>query len=116
MTDYDRDSLEANYHADALFRKLDNKVPFTSQIRFVFVVLPTDSVGRYDVLKKFCTDSRRPLGLASQAVLSSTIKRPSGLMAIATKVAIQMGCKLGAQPWRLDFPVGVVLLYNSRSS
>lgn len=43
----------------------------------------------------------------SQVVLSRTIGRPKGLMTVATKVAIQLNCKLGGIPWALSIPVSI---------
>ena len=31
--------------------------------------------------------------------------KPKGLMSVATKVVVQMNCKLGGEPWAVDIPM-----------
>ena len=35
----------------------------------------------------------------------TVLGKPKGLMSVATKVAIQMNCKLGGEPWSLQMPL-----------
>merc|ERR1712058_118511 len=41
----------------------------------------------------------------SQCVTSTVLNKPKGLMSVATKVAIQMNCKLGGEPWAVKIPM-----------
>lgn len=44
----------------------------------------------------------------SQCILFKTITS-KGVMSIATKVAIQMNCKVGGAPWGVEIPIQVVV-------
>ena len=35
----------------------------------------------------------------------TVLGKPKGLMSVATKVAIQMNCKLGGEPWNVQIPM-----------
>ena len=35
----------------------------------------------------------------------TVLGKPKGLMSVATKVAIQMNCKLGGEPWNVAIPL-----------
>lgn len=41
----------------------------------------------------------------TQVVTRKSASNPKGLMSIATKVAIQINCKLGYTPWMIDIPL-----------
>lgn len=66
----------------------------------IFYVSSQNRPERYTAIKKKCSINH---SIATQVVLSRTIRpkdgRNSGLMSIATKVAIQINCKLGGAPW-----------------
>ena len=36
---------------------------------------------------------------------ATVLSKPKGLMSVATKVAIQMNCKLGGEPWTVKIPL-----------
>ena len=51
----------------------------------------------------------------SQVVLGRTLSKKQMLMSVATKVAIQLNCKMGGEVWALEIPVGYLagfLRYN----
>lgn len=50
------------------------------------------------IKKKCCVDRPVP----SQVILAKNLAS-KGAMSIATKVAIQMNCKIGGAPWTMDF-------------
>lgn len=57
---------------------------------------------KYDAIKKYlCTDCPTP----SQCVVARTLGKQQTVMAIATKIALQMNCKMGGELWRVDMPV-----------
>jgi aubergine len=69
--------------------------------RIIFVVVPNNNADRYSAIKKItCVNQAIP----TQVILKKNTfskKGPSGLMSIATKVMIQMVCKLGGAPWMI---------------
>lgn len=70
--------------------------------QMVMCVVPNNQGDRYATIKKRCY---LDFGLPSQVMVAKTItpkdksKGISGLMSVATKVAIQMNAKLGGLPW-----------------
>lgn len=80
-------------------------VPDSCQL--VVVILPTRSKDRYDAIKKiFCIEKPMP----SQCVVSSTLTRQSYKMpTICTKIGIQIGAKMGGEPWSLVIPVSTLV-------
>ena len=72
---------------------------FVSQ---VVVVLPSNRKDKYDSVKKYlCVDCPTP----SQCVVGRTLSRPAALMTVATKIALQMACKMGGELWSVEIPV-----------
>merc|ERR1740131_551065 len=56
------------------------------------VVIPNDKGDHYAAVKKKCYIEKPT---PSQCVTSTVLNKPKGLMSVATKVAVQMNCKLG---------------------
>jgi len=68
----------------------------------IMVVIPNNKGDHYAAIKKKCViESPVP----SQCVTSTVLNKPKGLMSVATKVAIQMNCKLGGEPWAVKIPM-----------
>ncbi|CAH0551300.1 unnamed protein product [Brassicogethes aeneus] len=67
----------------------------------VMCILPNPTVDRYSAIKKKCTVDR---GLPSQVILAKNLTS-KGVMSIATKVAIQLNCKIGGAPWSVHMPL-----------
>lgn len=66
------------------------------------VVLPSNRKDKYDSVKKYlCVECPTP----SQCVLSRTLGRRQTLMTVATKIALQMACKMGGELWSVEIPV-----------
>ena len=42
---------------------------------------------------------------------SPVLNKPKGLMSVATKVALQMNCKLGGEPWAVKIPMKVIFVF-----
>ncbi|XP_055388316.1 protein aubergine-like [Condylostylus longicornis] len=61
----------------------------------------------YSCIKKKLTCDR---SVPSQVVRIQTIKRPSGLMSVATKVCVQMNAKLRCAPWTVKMPDNVMCI------
>uniref|UniRef100_A0A3P8NS09 Piwi domain-containing protein n=1 Tax=Astatotilapia calliptera TaxID=8154 RepID=A0A3P8NS09_ASTCA len=73
----------------------------------VVVVLPNNRKDRYDSVKKFlCVDRPTP----SQCVVARTLSRPQALMTIATKIALQMACKMGGELWSVEIPLKQLMI------
>lgn len=65
-------------------------------------LLSSNRKDKYDAIKKYlCTDCPTP----SQCVVARTLGKQQTVMAIATKIALQMNCKMGGELWRVDMPV-----------
>ncbi len=75
--------------------------------RLVMFIFPNNRGERYAAIKKrTCVDR----AVATQVVLAKTITpKPGGggggLMSVATKIAIQLNCKLGGAPWMINLPL-----------
>lgn len=68
----------------------------------VLCLLPTDNKEIYDGIKRYlCINYPIP----SQCVLKRTLDRPKTPVTIATKIALQMNCKLGGALWKVDIGV-----------
>ncbi|KAL7978426.1 hypothetical protein Chor_010659 [Crotalus horridus] len=77
----------------------------------VVCLLSSNRKDKYDAIKKYlCTDCPTP----SQCVLARTLSKPQTVMAIATKIALQMNCKMGGELWSVEIPL-VFTLRASRS-
>lgn len=70
---------------------------------FIMVVVATNAADRYAAIKRttLCPESRIPVSV--QVIAEKTMKPKKGsVMSIATKVVIQVNCKLGGIPWAID--------------
>uniref|UniRef100_A0AAR2LUV5 Piwi domain-containing protein n=1 Tax=Pygocentrus nattereri TaxID=42514 RepID=A0AAR2LUV5_PYGNA len=73
----------------------------------VVVILPTNRKDKYDCVKKYlCVDCPTP----SQCVVSRTLSRPQALMTVATKIALQMNCKMGGELWSIEIPLKQLMI------
>ncbi|XP_073321445.1 piwi-like protein 1 [Pagrus major] len=87
-------------HQESLLRSLQQNVG--PQMQMVVVVLPSNRKDKYDTVKKYlCVDCPVP----SQCVLGRTLFKPQTLMTVATKIALQMACKMGGELWSVEIPL-----------
>ncbi|XP_042343719.1 LOW QUALITY PROTEIN: piwi-like protein 1 [Plectropomus leopardus] len=92
-------------HQEALLRALQSNVG--PQTQMVVVVLPSNRKDKYDSIKKYlCVDCPTP----SQCVVSRTISRPQTIMTVATKIALQMACKIGGELWSVEIPLKQLMI------
>ncbi|KAL0113296.1 hypothetical protein PUN28_012449 [Cardiocondyla obscurior] len=70
-------------------------------IQLVFCVVSNIRSDRYSAIKKKCCIDRP---VPSQVCLYKTMTHKN-IMSIATKIAIQMNCKIGGAPWFVDIPL-----------
>lgn len=71
-------------------------------MQLVVVVLPSNRMDYYSAVKRKLAVN---MGIPSQCVLSRTLFKKQRLMSVATKIAIQINCKLGGEPWGVAIPV-----------
>ncbi|XP_044744657.1 piwi-like protein Siwi isoform X2 [Coccinella septempunctata] len=72
----------------------------------IIAIVPNKNSERYNAIKKRCTVDR---GIPSQVILEKQF-RAKGIMSIASKIAIQMNCKLGGTPWSIGVPLNDVMV------
>lgn len=92
--------VETEDRTEAYLRTLQQKV--TSDTQMVVCLLSSNRKDKYDAIKKYlCVDCPTP----SQCVLARTLGKPQTVMAIATKIALQMNCKMGGELWSVEIPL-----------
>ncbi|KAM4796124.1 piwi-like protein 4 [Rhinophrynus dorsalis] len=74
----------------------------TPELQLVFCVLPSNQKDNYDSIKKFLT---LELPVPSQCVQNRTLGKQHMLMSVATKIAMQMICKIGGELWAVEIPL-----------
>ncbi|XP_061163000.1 piwi-like protein 1 [Saccostrea echinata] len=70
--------------------------------QLVMCILPNYQKSRYDHIKTLCCVTHP---VPSQCVVKRTISNPKTLKSVATKIAIQINCKLGGFPWEVGNPL-----------
>ncbi|MPC89036.1 Piwi-like protein 4 [Portunus trituberculatus] len=71
-------------------------------VQLVVVILPGNRGDYYSAVKRKLVVN---MGIPSQCVVSRTLFKKPRLMSVATKIAIQINCKLGGEPWGVSIPV-----------
>ncbi|KAJ8941721.1 hypothetical protein NQ318_023317 [Aromia moschata] len=72
----------------------------------IMCVVPNNSIDRYSAIKKKgCVDR----GVPTQVILAKNLSS-KGVMSIATKVAIQLNCKVGGSPWTVTMPLSSLMV------
>ncbi|KAG5886057.1 hypothetical protein JTB14_009506 [Gonioctena quinquepunctata] len=72
----------------------------------IMCVVPNNSADRYSAIKKKCCVDR---GVPTQVILAKNLCS-KGVMSIATKVAIQLNCKVGGAPWTVLMPLSGLMI------
>ncbi|XP_054282186.1 piwi-like protein Siwi [Macrosteles quadrilineatus] len=70
--------------------------------QLIFVILTSNKADRYSAIKKKSLVDR---AVPTQVLLAKNMGK-KGVMSIATKVAIQINCKIGGAPWSVQMPLG----------
>ncbi|XP_071559445.1 piwi-like protein Siwi isoform X2 [Temnothorax nylanderi] len=83
-------------YSEKLEQILCKRVP-----QMVFCVVSNNRSDRYSAIKKKCCVDRP---VPSQVCMSRTMTHKN-VTSIATKIAIQMNCKLGGAPWFVEIPL-----------
>ncbi|KAH8341627.1 hypothetical protein KR059_012367 [Drosophila kikkawai] len=68
--------------------------------KLILCLVPNNNAERYSAIKKRGYVDR---AVPTQVVTAKSVKN-RGLMSIATKIAIQLNCKLGYTPWMIEVP------------
>ncbi|XP_048200047.1 piwi-like protein 4 isoform X3 [Perognathus longimembris pacificus] len=71
-------------------------------VQLVMCILPSNQKNCYDSIKKYLSSD---CPVPSQCVLAKTLNRQGMMMSIATKIAMQMTCKLGGELWAVEIPL-----------
>ncbi|XP_046667762.1 piwi-like protein Siwi [Homalodisca vitripennis] len=74
--------------------------------QLILVVLLNQKADRYSAIKKKTLVDR---AVPTQVVLAKNLNKKS-VMSIATKVAIQMNCKIGGAPWSVTMPLNGLMV------
>ncbi|KAM8866343.1 piwi-like protein 1 isoform 1-T2 [Synchiropus picturatus] len=97
--------IEYDDHQEMLLRALQHNV--SPQTQMVVVILSSIRKDKYDCVKKYlCLDCPTP----SQCVVARTLSRPQALMTVATKIALQMACKMGGELWSVEIPLKQLMI------
>ncbi|XP_035779822.1 protein aubergine-like [Anopheles albimanus] len=94
----------ADDNPNTYMRTLDNIINKDPQM--IMCVVSNNKSDRYTAIKKKCCVDR---AIPTQVMVQKTITPKTGnirtLMSVATKVVIQMNCKLGGVPWKVKIPL-----------
>uniref|UniRef100_A0A2K6G2W7 Piwi like RNA-mediated silencing 4 n=1 Tax=Propithecus coquereli TaxID=379532 RepID=A0A2K6G2W7_PROCO len=71
-------------------------------VQLVMCILPSNQKNYYDSIKKYLSSD---CPVPSQCVLARTLNKQGMMMSVATKIAMQMTCKLGGELWALEIPL-----------
>lgn len=100
IKEFIRDDRPGTY-SETLERILSKRLP-----QLVFCVVSNNRSDRYSAIKKKCCVDRP---VPSQVCLAKTMTHKN-VMSIATKIAIQINCKLGGAPWYVDIPLDGLMM------
>ncbi|XP_072825056.1 piwi-like protein 4 [Vicugna pacos] len=71
------------------------------EVQLVMCILPSQK-NYYDCIKKYLSSD---CPVPSQCVLAQTLNKQGMMMSVATKIAMQMTCKLGGELWAVEIPL-----------
>ncbi|XP_063230017.1 piwi-like protein Siwi [Bacillus rossius redtenbacheri] len=98
---YDLDDYRTASYTQALDQITASKRP-----QIIMVVVPNNRVDLYGAIKKKCAVER---AIPTQVILAKNLAS-KGVMSIATKVAIQLNCKIGGFPWTVEIPLNGLMV------
>jgi aubergine-like protein len=94
------DDRAATY-VEALEQVISSKDP-----RLIMCVVSNNRLDRYASIKKKCCVDR---AVPTQVIMAKNLAS-KGVMSIATKVAIQICCKIGGAPWTVEIPLSGLMV------
>ncbi|XP_052045693.1 piwi-like protein 4 isoform X2 [Apodemus sylvaticus] len=71
-------------------------------VQLVMCILPSNQKNYYDSIKKYLSSD---CPVPSQCVLTRTLNKQGMMLSVATKIAMQMTCKLGGELWAMEIPL-----------
>ncbi|KAK9512948.1 hypothetical protein O3M35_001250 [Rhynocoris fuscipes] len=74
--------------------------------QLIMCIVPNNRSDRYAAIKKKCCVDR---AVPTQVVLSKNLVS-KGIMSIATKIAVQINCKIGGTPWTVNIPLSGLMV------
>lgn len=78
----------------------------TKDPKMIVIVVPNNTGDRYSVIKKLtCVGRSIPTQIIVSKTMMKKIGKEANLRSIASKVMIQINCKLGGAPWMINFPM-----------
>lgn len=77
------------------------------ELQLVLCVLSSNQKDTYDAVKKFLS-LERPV--PSQCVLARTLSRQGMMMSVATKIVMQVACKIGGELWAVEIPLDSLMV------
>ncbi|XP_021267988.1 piwi-like protein 1 isoform X2 [Numida meleagris] len=97
--------IEVDDRTEAYLRVLQQSI--TPDTNIVVCILSSTRKDKYDAIKKYlCTDCPIP----SQCVIARTLSKPQTTLAIVTKIALQMNCKMGGELWSVEIPLKQLMI------
>lgn len=83
------------------------KILSSETYTLVMCIIPSNQADRYNAIKRKCAIDR---ATPSQVIVKKNLNS-KGSMSIATKVAVQLLCKIGGAPWTVEVPMkGMMVL------
>lgn len=92
--------LDINDDRSNTYTDILEKIMSSSNPELVLCIVSNNRSDRYAAIKKKCTVDRP---VPSQVILAKQLTNKN-MRTIATKVAIQINCKLGGAPWSVELP------------
>ena len=88
---------------------------YTEQAQLFLCMIPSKDKTKYDAIKQLLC-LRKPM--PSQVVTAKLIMTNKNTLGVATKIALQINCKLGGVPWEVKIPMAGTMIvgYDTTSS
>lgn len=85
--------------------------------QLITIIVTNNNAARYASIKKrLCVDRAIPSQVLVHKTITPKDGNTRGLMSVATKVAIQLNCKLGAAPWFIKLPLSGLMVVGYDAS
>ncbi|XP_039110938.1 piwi-like protein 4 [Hyaena hyaena] len=92
--------IKAQENPAAFFSAVQRHVD--ADVQLVMCILPSNQKSYYDTIKNYLSSF---CPVPSQCVLTRTLNKQGMMMSVATKIAMQMACKLGGELWAVEIPL-----------
>uniref|UniRef100_A0A8C2UJ35 Piwi domain-containing protein n=2 Tax=Chinchilla lanigera TaxID=34839 RepID=A0A8C2UJ35_CHILA len=92
--------IKVQENTAAFLRAIQQHVDLDVQL--VMCILPSNQKNYYDSIKKYLSSD---CPVPSQCILTRTLNKQGVRTSVATKIAMQMSCKLGGELWAVEIPL-----------